>query len=430
MKEDFLHFVWQHCLFDYQNIQGTAGESIELIDRGTANGNSGPDFLHAKINIDNVEWHGHVEIHLRSSDWRKHKHDRDKAYDNVVLHVVWTDDLPLYNNGERIPTIELKSRVKESIIFRYRNLLETKQSIACAAVLPEVSNITVISQLDKAGMQRLERKAKNVIRLLEARKGNWEETVYSLLFNNFGFKVNAEAFLTLSERLPLHIIRKEKHRLPETEALLFGMAGFLQSNAVDEYQAHLQRSYRFLAHKYQLSAHEMSLSQWRFLRLRPANFPTIRIAQIAMLIHQKDHLFSFFKESQKPQDLGNALKITASAYWDTHYQFGRISEKKPKKTGKQAIDNILINTLAPLLVAYGKHTDEQKYIDRAIDLLENVRAEKNRIITHWQQLNLAPKHAFDTQAMIEQYHEFCQSKRCLKCNIGVSLVRKERPAAI
>lgn len=424
MQEDFIHFIWQYKLFENRKLQTIKGEEVTIQQVGFANEHAGPDFQHAKIQINGVEWHGHVELHLRASDWMRHKHSTDPAYDNVVLHVVWSADAEIKRkDGTLIPTIELQKRVSENIIFRYNDLLAGKQEIKCSSVFSGVDKLTKTAQIESAAMQRLERKANEVLALLSAKEGDWEQTSYALICQNFGFKVNTASFLRLSELLPLKILLKHKHDLLQTEALLFGIAGFLEGAAADEYMDTLQREYRFLAHKYSLAGRELSRSQWRFLRMRPPNFPTIRIAQLAMLIHERSHFFSFLKDAKDDKTLVDHLMVKPTSYWLEHYDFAKKSARKFGSLGKSSAENVIINTLVPLLVAFGRQADEQQYIDRAILLLEQTKAEANSITDRWKEHGLSAQHAMDSQGMIEQFNMFCKLKKCLSCKIGISIIK-------
>lgn len=424
MKEDFLHFIWQYQQFSKDQLQTTHGEQLAILQQGLYNQNAGPDFLSAKINIEGIDWFGHVEIHLKSSDWNLHQHQNNEAYNSVVLHVVWTDDKPqLREDGSRIPTLELKSRVEINLIEKYKQLQENQEPIACKNSISQVRSITILSMLDKACTQRLERKAQEVLQVLHSLNGDWEETTYRLLGKNFGFKINADAFIELCQSLPYKTLLKHVHQPKQIEALLFGQAGLL--TARDEYSDGLLKEYQFLSHKYSLRP-RLKEHQWKFLRLRPANFPTIRLAEFASLINTRPKLFTFFIESEPSQIIKALKNIEVNDYWSEHYQFGVPSKRQGKSMGKQSAESILINTVVPLLAAYSLYLDDLSKMEKAEILLQQLRPEQNNIIRLWESAQQKAQTAFDSQALIELYNNYCNPRKCLSCNIGVSLVKPSK----
>ncbi len=434
MEESFLHFIWQLQSFEKENLQTTAGETLSIFRPGMINTNAGPDFQQAKLRIGEVEWHGDVEIHINSSDWNRHQHQYDKAYDKVILHVVWEDDQPVsLSDNTLLPTLVLKNRVASGVLSRYHEFLENQHHhspILCSRFIHQVPALTRLGMQERALMQRLEKKATFVQQMLAQNQGDWEETAYQLLFKNFGFKINSDAFLALSKALPKKEVAKHQNQLFQIEALLFGQAGFLDKSAEekDEYVLSLEKEYEFLSKKYSLTDKKLALHQWKFLRLRPANFPTIRLAQLAQLLGKHHHLFSLFKDFSSYQELCNALKVQQSDYWQNHYQFGVPISKtgtKKSKLGKSSIENIIINTVVPLLVAYSKAKDEEWYLEKAVESLQQIPAENNKIIRLWQDLGTEVKTAFDAQALIELYNSFCMPKKCLSCNIGVAIIKSD-----
>lgn len=426
MQESFLHYIWQFQHFEKTDLCTTANDQVSIIKQGVLNKDSGPDFSSTKIRIGNIEWIGDTEIHIKSSDWLHHKHSNDPAYEKVVLHVVWDADTEIRrHDGTLIPTIELKDRVSKELLDRYFSLINGVEEIPCKNHLVAVNNITRIGMLDKAMMQRLESKAEKVLALYEKNGQDWEETTYQLLAQNFGFKINSEAFLQLSRTLPYKIVAKHSDNLLQIEALLFGQAGFLDDACDDPYLRLLKREYSFLRHKYQLND-IMVAHQWKFLRMRPANFPTIRIAQLASLLYEQKNLFAMFLYFTSSEAIIKRLSVCQSAYWREHFTLGKKAKNEIPGLGKSSIYNILINTVAPLLTAYGKAREEQLYIDRAIDLLYTLPAEDNHITRIWKSLAWPVKSAFDSQSLTELYNNFCKKKGCLSCTIGVSLVREER----
>lgn len=425
MQEDFLYYLWKRQYFDKQALATSQGMPLSILRPGTHNEHAGPDFLEGKVTIDGVTWHGHIEMHLRASDWYTHQHQTDKAYENVVLHVVWEHDRDIQQpDGTILPTLELKDRVDAKLYRQYQRLVQNPIPIPCASQLPQVDTLVHASMLDKALFQRLTHKHNLVYQLLQRNNNDWETTAYQLLAHNFGFKVNSVTFLDLAQRLPLKILAKHTDNLVQLEALLLGHAGLLapEKTIPDDYLVTLQKEYDYLRHKYQLPSTLLTAAQWKFFRLRPANFPTIRIAQFAQLIHQSSNLFALLVNTPT-QSLFQQLSIVQSRYWQQHYRWGKEAKASIPGLGKSSVDNILINTVVPLLVAYGKTKDEQDYTDRAVAILQYLPAEHNKITRYWESAGIKVKHAFDSQALIELFNNFCTPRKCLSCNIGASLLK-------
>jgi len=429
MNESFLHFVWQFQYFDKRDLCCTTGEAVTVFEPGHRNSHSGPDFYNAKLKLDAIAWAGSVEIHLQSSGWREHRHHEDPAYENVVLHVVWEENEKILRaDGTPLPTIELRHRVAPQLILEYKRMVHSRQMIPCASRLHEVSDIVKLSMLDKAVVARLEKKALLVLEGLTRNNGDWEETTYQILCRTFGFKVNAEPFLQLAHALPYRILRKHGDRLDQIEALIFGQAGFLEEEVNDEYYMRLRREYRVLRRKYSLGQRQMRRAQWRFLRLRPANFPTVRMAQLASLFFHQRNLFASITAIRSWRELQTIFSVKPSAYWLHHYRFFKKQEKEVATLGRASIENILINTIAPILVAYGKSRDDDVWTMQALQLLQETSAEDNNIIRAWDSWGWTCRSAFDSQALIELYNSFCSRRRCLDCNIGFSLLRPVSPS--
>jgi hypothetical protein len=426
MQESFLHFIWQYQYFDKTDLKTIDDLSIQIIEQGLLNSNAGPDFNNSKVIIDNMEWRGSIEIHIKSSDWNIHQHQKDKAYNNVVLHVVWENDEDvLRQDGTLIPAMELKSRVDSTLLDRFQKFVNNPVvQIPCEHHFEKVSDILKISTLDKMGMERLDEKSSQIKDLLEANNGDWDETTYQLLAKNLGLKINSEPFHELSKSVPFKLLKKHNGSLLQLEALLFGMAGFLDDAISDEYHAILAKEYQFLKQKYQLDQ-KLNKFRWKLMRLRPANFPALRIAQLAAILHNKQFIFSVFTSDISPREISQWLKQKPSIYWDTHYNFESESDGKNPEIGQTTIDNIVINTIAPLLIAYGKQIDQQDYIDRAVDLLGTIKPEKNRITDIWDSISFKAKSAFDSQAQIQLFNNYCLKKQCLSCNIGTSILKPQ-----
>jgi len=425
MNESFLQYIWQSQYFDKRDLETTEGEKIEIFRQGTLNTDSGPDFSNGKIKIDSIEWAGNIELHIKSSEWLQHHHDVDAAYDNVILHVVWKDDKPVTRkDGSRIPTIEIGNRVDQSLINQYHKLMDTSFVVPCGKLLAGVNDLTRLSMLDKTLVERLEFKSRFVRTLLIRNNNDWEETCYQLLARNFGFKVNSEAFLQLAQNLPYRILLKHADHPIQVEALLYGVAGFLEGGIKNDiYFNTLQKEFKILNVKYQLEERKLDPVQWRFLRLRPANFPTVRIAQFSAIISSTKNIFSKIIDAKSYADLIIFFQIRQSDYWHNHYRFGIKSKSKVRDLGQSSSDILIINSVAPLLVAYGLEKDEEDYIARAQNILQQMPAESNKITRTWDALNWKVKNAFDSQGLIELYNNHCQSKNCLNCAIGASLMR-------
>ena len=424
MNESFLHYIWQFQYFTKKELLTTDGEQIEVINPGYRNTHSGPDFFNSKIKIGDIEWIGNVEIHIQSSGWTQHKHDMDDAYENVILHVVWNEDKKITRrDGSVLPALQLKNRVDEQLIFQFKKLINNPETIPCASFFSGVNSIAKLSMLDKTLMHRLEAKAKEVDQLLARNNNDWEETCYQMLCKNFGFKVNAEPFLQLGRSLPYKALMKHSDQLPQMEALLFGQAGFLDADGKDDYFDLLKREYSLLERKFGLGINRLNKAQWKFLRLRPANFPTTRIAQLASLLYNQKSIFSKILSASNYKELTEIFSVEPSAYWHYHYQFFKPVQEKIPGLGDMSLHNMIINTVVPLLVAYGKAKDAQEYVDRAVDILQTVPAEKNAIVKIWEQLEVECKSAFYSQALIELHNNFCLKRRCLDCTIGFTILQ-------
>ena len=423
IKENFLHFVWRYQYFEHQDLKTSTGEEVQIFDVGKANTNAGADFKQVKLRIGDTIWQGDVEVHIKASDWKKHQHQNNPRYNQVVLHIVWQEDEPIFReDGTSIPTLVLEGKVKSDVFHKYQYLQASRAEIPCQELLAEVDNIHRTAMLDKALVRRLEEKAFAVKEIWLANQKDWEETTYQLLAKNFGFKVNSSQFLRLSQLTPLKYLLKHSDQLLQIEALLFGQAGFLEQNFTESYPQTLQKEYAFLKAKYNLQG--MKASEWNFLRLRPANFPTLRIAQLAQMIVQNINLFSVFLYADKSKTLKKILQVRASEYWQKHYHFGKEVKKTASTLGKSSIENIIINTICPLLVLYAQENKKQELMDKAISFLEQLPAEKNSITEKWEKIGLKASNSADSQALIEQFNTYCSSKNCLACSIGTNILRK------
>ncbi|HET8858704.1 DUF2851 family protein [Marivirga sp.] len=425
MKEDFLHYVWRYQKFDTTDLKTSDGSKVQSIKTGFAHSNSGPDFQQAKILIDEMEWNGAVEIHIKSSDWKRHNHQTDPNYENVVLHVVWKNDEPIQHpDGSKIPTIELKNRVDYDLIEKYQNLQSSKDEIPCAGHWSEISDLHKSEMMEKALVERLYQKSEKAKTNFQEGTQNWDQASYFMLLSAMGFKVNQHPFERLSEILPYPLIKKYSSSVFQLEALLFGASGFLAQEFAEDYPNQLKREWEFLSHKHKATlGNEMHLHEWRFLRLRPANFPTIRIAELAQILHVFPSLFDAFVIDMDLKTIQKRLKVKVSDYWLNHYQFDKESKFRNKQLGQNSIHTLIINCIPPLLALYANSVGEEKYMDKAIALLNDLKAEKNYITKKFSDLGEEIKASFDSQAMIQLQNEYCQPKKCLDCSIGLSILK-------
>ena len=424
LNESFIHYLWQHQYFDHRDLKTIAGDDVKIFHPGNYNRNAGPDFLESKIKIGEIEWAGSVEIHIKASDFNNHNHQADQAYNNVVLHVVWQHDKEVKReDGTLIPTIELRSRADDVLVKEYRRLVNSGFQIPCTNSFSRIKSLTIVSMIEQAAVQRLYSKASGIQQLYKSNTGDWEETFFQVLAKNFGFKVNAAAFVTLSKLLPLKIIRKNSSELLKVEALLFGVAGFLEQKKGDLYFLTLQKEFRYLAHKFDLEDCKMNKAQWKFLRLRPANFPTIRLAQLAGILFTSVAIFEKIVEESDISKIRKIFSTIPSAYWLTHYSFSKESKKNHGKLGEESIDNIMINSVVPTLVAYAQEKGDEAYFNRAMEFLEHVHPESNSIIQAWKSLGIIASNAFDSQGLIEQMNLNCKKRNCLNCAVGNFLLK-------
>lgn len=425
ISEDLLYYLWKFRLFNLENLKTVDGEPVEIISTGHQNKDAGPDFEEAKIQIGGTLWAGSVEMHTKSSDWNNHQHTQNKAYNNVVLHVVSEYDTPVYrNNGTEIQTLELKNRIPNSILFNYKDLMQNMYWIPCENKMGGLDKIHINSWLSRLLIERLEEKSNQVLNLLEEYKGSWDDAFYITIAKNFGFKTNSLPFELLAKSLPQQILAKHKNNKLQTEALIFGQAGFLSESHDDEYYKTLQAEYSFLQKKHQLNPLEVYI--WKFLRLRPNNFPTMRLAQFAALVSKSNHLFATVLELEDKKDLFALFQnLPISSYWEIHYLFGKVSGESSKQLGKQSINNILLNTVALFLFSYGKYIGNDNFVKRAIQLLENLPLETNYIINRFIEIGLKPGGADISQALLQLKKNYCDQKKCLSCGIGIKLLNKD-----
>lgn len=421
MNEKLFQYLWKNKLFRPGSLTTTEGEHVLILHPGTINTNAGPDFLEGRIRIGDKTWAGNVELHLKSSDWHKHQHAANPNYLNIILHVVYEDDEPL--RGLAFSTLEMKHHFDDGVIERYHRLMQLQHPIACQNQINQIPEIVWDHWLDSLLAERWEQRLEEWRQYFEESGYDWRTLLYYRLAANFGLHVNRDAFLELALSIPLHILVKHRNNIVQIEALLFGQSGLLSNKFPDDYTVMLEKEYHFLRRKYQLTP--IFAHRWKFMRMRPANFPTIRIAQFAILVHKSLELFAQMMEIKSAGDLFPLLDIHASPYWDNHYRFGEISEDvSVKYLGKDAIHNILINTVAPMQYLYAKLQGKSSLIENSIQLLQSIKPEKNKVLNEWNEIGIKAKDASQSQALLQLFNQYCSAKKCLECSIGNRLIRK------
>lgn len=418
MTEKLLQYIWRFQYFNHALLTTTENEPLQINNAGILNTNQGPDFLEANIKVADTIWAGNIELHLKSSDWVTHRHGEDKNYGNIILHVVWLDDGLI---DLSFPVLELQSRVSNMLLNRYDELMNATTFIPCEQNIQHINNLTWKSWADRLLAERLQQKAAVIFEHLAVNNNHWEETFWWLLAYNFGIKVNSETFEKIARSLPVTLLAKHKNQPHQLEALLLGQAGLLYSNFTESYPLMLQKEYWYLKKKYTLPSIQLPLF---FLRMRPANFPTVRLAQLAMLINKSLHLFSVIRESLFLKEIKDLLNVSANDYWHYHYRLDEPTAYKEKHLGSQMVNNLLINTVIPVVFAYGVYNREEKYQAKALQWLEQITAEKNNITQAFGAIGVQNKNAFDSQFLIQLKNEYCNQRRCLECAVGNSLLKK------
>lgn len=418
MNERLLQFIWQSGLFNKQGLASTDDEPIHIFYAGTFNRNQGPDFLDARIRVGATTWAGSVELHIRSSQWTQHGHEQDEHYRNVILHVVWE-----YEAKPQLPfpTLVLQDRVSKLLLRHYDALLQSAGFIPCGNSIAAVPRLLWKSWLERLLLERLEERTLMLIDKLQGRQFHWEAVFWSQLARSFGAHINSDAFEKIALSLPVEILAKHSNQVIQIEALLLGQAGLLERKFTDAYPRLLQREYHFLRKKYRLPSVPVRLL---FLRMRPSNFPTLRLAQLAMLMSLQPRLFPLVQSAANLEEVRAALSVTANDYWHYHYMLDdETGAYREKHTGQQLIDTTCINTVIPMLFCYGHYHKEEKYKTRALQWLESIRPEKNTIINEYAKLNRLAQDAFESQALLQLKHRYCDRKACLDCAVGNKLLR-------
>ena len=418
VDEQFLYYIWGNKLIKGEPVT-TDGDSVVLLGTGYRNTNSGPDFLEAKLKIGSTLWAGNVEIHVKTSDWKRHRHQHDKAYNNVILHVVYEHDARVND----IPVLELKNIIDTSLFSKYHDFVGEKKELPCANMLPTIQNFTWLSWLDALVVERLQAKSATVAKILSSNTHDWEDAFYKLLLHYMGLKVNNDAFALLANVLPFKMLQKHSDNLSQIEAMLFGCAGLLSENFNDEYSMLLRREFIVMQAKFKLKT--MPTSMWRFMRMRPGNFPTIRLAQIAQIIYQNALMFSKLLNCNNLKEVKMIFDVATSAYWETHYRFMVSSPRKIKHLGDVTVNTLIINVVAPMLFTWGKRHEQSEQCDKAVALLEEIEAENNHVTRLFTQSGIAFQNATQSQAVLTLYENYCKKRRCLECRIGNILINSD-----
>ena len=418
-----MQYVWKHRLWRSEDMVTNTGKKVRVVDPGLLNTDAGPDFFNAKIEIDGHMWVGNVEMHYRATDWKRHHHDSDKAYDSVILHVVAKDDAPVRRtNGELIPQLVLE--VSPQFNADYASLVGAAIEVPCATKIKQVPHLTIVEWVEGLAFERLHGKVERIHQLLDSFNGSWEDVCYVTLARNFGFGINNDAFERLARRTPLRLLGKHSDSVLQIEALLFGQAGMLdaQKPGMDSYYNQLCTEYAFLSNKFQLTP--MEKESWKLFRIRPQNFPYRRIAMLAQFIEGGFRMMNRILEAEGEKEMRALFEMELSGYWTKHYTFGKPNERATATLSRSSIDIILINTVVPLLYAYGELTGNYEMTDKAIKLLEDLRAESNSIVSHFVAYGIDCPDALTSQALVQLKREYCDARKCIYCKIGHHLLSK------
>lgn len=417
MTERLLQYIWQFQYFNAAAIFTLEAEPLQIIHPGNYNTNQGPDFTDAKIKIGDTIWAGSIEIHINSSDWKNHKHDGDINYQNVILHVVWWHDAAIH-----LPfsTLILEDKISKLLLKKYDELMNRNSFIPCEQMITQVNQLTWTAWKERLLVERLQQRSGIVADHLKENNHHWEEVFWWMLAKNFGIKVNSDAFEKIARSIPLNILAKHKNQVQQLEGLLLGQAGLLENEFEEDYPLLLQKEYRFLKSKYRL---QQPAAPLYFLRMRPANFPSLRLAQLSMLVHQSQHLFTQIKEAGSLKEIKNLLHVTANDYWHYHYVLDEPSAFKQKTLGAQMSGNIIINTIVPAVFAWGHYHKNDRYTGKALQWLEETAPETNAITKGFAKLGIANLNAFDSQALIQLKNAYCSKKHCLSCAVGNQILK-------
>lgn len=420
MKEDFLHYIWRYKKFNFNSLQTSSGEKLTIENVGSYLENAGPDFFNGQITIDGQKWAGNIELHLKSSDWYLHHHEKDSAYENVILHVVWEHDVDVFRkNNIEIPVLILKEYVSVDYINNFQTLSTPKSWIYCENQILQVDNFTYSNWLERLFIERLERKKKIIDEQFLKLNKDWEAVLFCLLAKNFGLNTNGIPFMEMAQNIPFSIIRKESSDAINLEALFFGLCGLLDGEKEDLYYKELQNRFGYLVLKYQLDFKRTIPLQ--FFKLRPDNFPNIRLSQLAQVFAKNQQLFTDCVNVKSVKEVSKIFEVSTSDYWKTHYNFDKVSPKQAKKLSAKFIDLVMINTIVPLQYCYYKSRDEEIH-ELLIALMYAIKPESNAVIDKFKGLGLSVTNAFESQSMLQLKNEYCNQKKCLSCAIGIQLL--------
>ena len=421
MKEDFLYYVWQFKKFELSKLRTVEGDDLQILNSGQFSGLSGPDFFNARLVIGDQVWAGNVEMHLNSSDWYVHNHEQDSAYDNVILHVVWQYNTPVFRGDNTpIPTLEIKKYVSADLVSNYQSLIQNKSWINCEKFIGSVDSFLIENWIERLFLERLEQKTSLIYEEIERSKGDWEAVLFVLLAKNFGLHTNGFAFFEIAKSIPFDVVRKEANDLLNLEAIFLGQAQILEKEVEDVYFKDHKSRYAFLAHKYQLLKTDFISVQ--FFKVRPDNFPTIRLSQLAQLYHINNNLFTDVVKLASAEECYNLFQVKSSEYWQTHYTFGKESTLKVKKVSKSFVDLLIINTIIPIQFAYF-HYSGQGNVEQLISFIKQIVPEENTVVGNFQKRGFQSKSAMDSQSLLQLKSEYCAKLKCLSCAIGVEVLR-------
>jgi Protein of unknown function (DUF2851) len=421
MNESLLQFIWHHQYYNLWDLRTITGESLTLLYPGSWNRNQGPDFVSARIRIGGQEWAGNIELHVNTSDWDLHGHSTDPNYNNVILHVVWEHDK---DTGNGVPVLEMRSRVPQHLLQKYRTWLMRSGMIPCSGEFDQVDKTMVYSWLEWLALQRTKERSANILEQVRKLGMDWEEAFWRSLARAFGHRVNADAFEAIASTLPVKMMMRHSSSIMQLEALLLGQAGLLRTDNGDEYSKKLFSEYGFMRKKYQLVKCYQPV---HFLRMRPGNFPTVRLAQLAALIIGNRDLFRGVLDLKTASEMIAFFRVEAGEYWDHHYRFGEPSVFLKKQTGGQFIENVVFNTVIPFLAAYHQHTGNETEVPGLYRIMEGLNPESNSVISLFTKLGLNARHAADSQALLQLKKNYCDQLRCLDCAIGRSLLKRSSP---
>ncbi|MTG98790.1 MULTISPECIES: DUF2851 family protein [Myroides] len=426
MKESFLHYLWANQLFNQDTLLTDSNELLSIISPGDCTGLDGPDFFNARICIGNQEWAGNVEIHLKASDWFCHNHEKDVRYDSIILHVVWENDMPIYRvNGSLIPTLELKGKVSGELLLRYEELMLPKQYLYCEDKLPNLDSLFLLQWKERLFFERLSAKVKPIEEFVKDKQGHWSQAFFCFLAKSFGLNANGEAFFSAFRYFPISIVHKQAYSLLQLESMFLGVVGLLDVDfdLRDEYCKSLVREWDFLKHKYTLQS--LNAASLRFFQLRPPNFPSIRLVQLAAFyFHNGVSVNSLFQEQLTLQEIYLMFDVKVSDYWKTHYVVNKESKSSTKKLSKEFVDLLIVNVIVPFQFAYQFENNVQGDISEyLLDLLSQIKPERNSVVKMFESYNIPVDHAMDSQALLQLKKQYCDRKRCLECAIGKRMMK-------